>query len=267
MLFIMIFLYPIFYQLKIISVYEYLERRFDIKTRLLLSGLFQLMRVFATAVTVYSISLVVELITGLSFFWSVLILGLVTIVYDVLGGIKATIYSDVLQMTILITVLLMVMFILIDNFGDLSTLLNNFSEDRKASLRFDNHGFGDGEDFAFWPMLIGGFFLYVSYYGCDQSQVQRELCARSQNDGQKILFINGIAISNSLALLHGRSWNWCVCFIQPKLSGKHSDKQWNSKFQFSCTDFFNARVADRLGRAIACSAFCRSNVITRFSDK
>ena len=192
MLFIMIFLYPIFYQLKIISVYEYLERRFDIKTRLLLSGLFQLMRVFATAVTVYSISLVVELITGLSFFWSVLILGLVTIVYDVLGGIKATIYSDVLQMTILITVLLMVMFILIDNFGDLSTLLNNFSEDRKASLRFDNHGFGDGEDFAFWPMLIGGFFLYVSYYGCDQSQVQRELCARSQNDGQKILFINGI---------------------------------------------------------------------------
>ena len=153
MLFIMIFLYPIFYQLKIISVYEYLERRFDIKTRLLLSGLFQLMRVFATAVTVYSISLVVELITGLSFFWSVLILGLVTIVYDVLGGIKATIYSDVLQMTILITVLLMVMFILIDNFGDLSTLLNNFSEDRKASLRFDNHGFGDGEDFAFWPML------------------------------------------------------------------------------------------------------------------
>ena len=75
------------------------------------------MRVFATAVTVYSISLVVELITGLSFFWSALILGLVTIIYDVLGGIKATIYSDVLQMTILITVLLMVMFILIDNFG------------------------------------------------------------------------------------------------------------------------------------------------------
>ena len=192
MLFIMIFLYPIFYQLKIISVYEYLERRFDVKTRLLLSGLFQLMRVFATAVTVYSISLVVELITGLSFFWSVLILGSVTIIYDVLGGIKATIYSDVLQMTILITVLLMVMFILIDKFGDLPTLLSNFSEDRKVALHFDKHGLGDGHDFAFWPMLIGGFFLYVSYYGCDQSQVQRELCVRSQADGQKVLFINGI---------------------------------------------------------------------------
>ena len=142
-------------------------------------------------------------------------------------------------MTILITVLLMVMFILIDNFGDLSTLLNNFSEDRKASLRFDNHGFGDGEDFAFWPMLIGGFFLYVSYYGCDQSQVQRELCARrSKRRTKNTIHKWNRAISNSLALLHGRSWNWCVCFIQPKLSGKHSDKQWNSKFQFSCTDFF-----------------------------
>ena len=103
MLFVMIFLYPIFYQLQIISVYEYLERRFDLKTRLLLSGLFQLIRVFATAVTVYSISLVVELITGLSFFWSVVILGSVTIVYDVLGGIRATIYSDILQICLLYT--------------------------------------------------------------------------------------------------------------------------------------------------------------------
>ena len=76
MLFVMIFLYPIFYQLQIISVYEYLERRFDLKTRLLLSGLFQLIRVFATAVTVYSISLVVELITGLSFFLVCLDIGI-----------------------------------------------------------------------------------------------------------------------------------------------------------------------------------------------
>ena len=192
MLFVMIFLYPIFYQLQIISVYEYLERRFDLKTRLLLSGLFQLIRVFATAVTVYSISLVVELITGLSFFWSVLILGSVTIVYDVLGGIRATIYSDILQMAILVTVLLMVMFMLIAHFGDFSSLVSNFSAERRVALRFDIGGASDGQDFTFWPMLIGGFFLYVSYYGCDQSQVQRELCARNQTDGQKLLFMNGI---------------------------------------------------------------------------
>ena len=95
-------------------------------------------------------------------------------------------------MAILITVLLMVMFMLIAHFGDFSSLVNNFSAERRIALRFDMRGAGDGQDFAFWPMLIGGFFLYVSYYGCDQSQVQRELCARNQADGQKLLFMNGI---------------------------------------------------------------------------
>ena len=70
MIIIMIFLFPIFYKLKLISVYEYLEKRFDLKTRLLLSGLFQLVRVFATAVTVYGISIIVELVSGLNFFFS-----------------------------------------------------------------------------------------------------------------------------------------------------------------------------------------------------
>ena len=70
MIFIMLIMFPIFLNLKIISVYEYLENRFDLKTRLLLSGLFQFVRVFATAVTVYSLAIIIELITGLSFFWS-----------------------------------------------------------------------------------------------------------------------------------------------------------------------------------------------------
>jgi hypothetical protein len=60
------------------------------------------------------------------------------------------------------------------------------------ATQFAHHGLGDGRDFAFWPMLFGGVFLYVSYYGCDQSQVQRELCARSVDDGNRALFINGL---------------------------------------------------------------------------
>jgi len=106
MIFIMIFIFPIFYKLRLISVYEYLESRFDKKTRLLLSSLFQFIRVFATAVTVYSFSIIIELITGLNIIYSVLILGLCTIIYDILGGIKAIIYSDILQMAILIIILL-----------------------------------------------------------------------------------------------------------------------------------------------------------------
>ena len=186
MIFIMIFIFPIFYKLRLISVYEYLESRFDKKTRLLLSSLFQFIRVFATAVTVYSFSIIIELITGLNIIYSVLILGLCTIIYDILGGIKAIIYSDILQMTILITILLGTFIFMLDSFDGFSNLINSFPDDRLKSFNFSNHGLGDNETFAFLPMLLGGFFLYVSYYGCDQSQVQRELSARNQDEGQKI---------------------------------------------------------------------------------
>ncbi|MEM8563754.1 MAG: sodium:solute symporter [Pseudomonadota bacterium] len=192
MIFIMVFLLPMFRSLSLISVYEYLERRFDLSTRLLLSGVFQFVRAFATAVTVYSISLVIELISGLSFFWSVVLLGVITVVYDILGGIRAVIYSDVIQMLILVAVLLALFTLLLSQVGGFEQLFNQLPEDRRAAVDFSHHGLGDGKDFAFWPMLFGGILLYVSYYGCDQSQVQRELCARNVDDGNRALMINGL---------------------------------------------------------------------------
>ena len=162
MIVIMVFLLPLFRSLELISVYEYLERRFDVSTRLLLSGIFQFVRAFATAVTVYGIALVVELITGLSFFWSVVLLGLITVVYDVLGGIRAVMYSDVLQMMILVTVLLLVFGLLTSQAGGIAAMLDVFPDERQVALDFSHHGLGDGHDFSFWPMLLGGIFLYVS---------------------------------------------------------------------------------------------------------
>ena len=192
MLAIMIFLLPVFRELKLVSVYEYLERRFDLKTRLALSALFQFVRAFATAVTIYSISLVIELITGLSFFWSVITLGLITLIYDVLGGVRAVIYSDVLQMIILAAMLLLVFVMLVSEAGGFWTMFESIPSERLRTVDFANHGLGDGATFAFWPMLFGGFFLYVSYYGCDQSQVQRELCAKSVDESKHSLFLNGL---------------------------------------------------------------------------
>jgi SSS family solute:Na+ symporter len=192
MVLVMVFLLPLFRSLSLISVYDYLERRFDLSTRLWLSGLFQVLRAFATAVTVYSISLVIELISGLPFFWSVILLGVITVVYDALGGIRAVIYSDVMQMVILVAVLLLLFVTLLQAIGGADQLLAGLPEERRNAVDFAHHGLGDGQDFAFWPMLLGGIFLYVSYYGCDQSQVQRELCARSIDDGNRALFINGL---------------------------------------------------------------------------
>lgn len=192
MLAIMLFLLPVFRGLRLVSVYEYLERRFDLKTRLLLSGLFQFVRAFATAVTIYSISLVVELITGLPFFWSVMLLGVITLVYDVLGGVKGVIYSDVIQMTILVAILLLVLIMLVDSAGGFGEMFRTAPQERLQTVDFFHHGLGDGHTFAFWPMLLGGFFLYVSYYGCDQSQVQRTLCAKTIEQSKQSLYINGL---------------------------------------------------------------------------
>ncbi len=184
--------FPIFRGLNLTSVYEYLELRFDLKTRLILSGIFMFVRAFATSVTVYSIAIVIDLITGLGFFWSIILLGLFTIIYDVLGGVKGVIYSDVLQMLILSVVLIIIAIALVEQAGGLSELTQHIPRERLDSLRFDKHGLGDGNTFAFWPMLFGGFFLYVSYYGCDQSQAQRVLSTRSLSESQHALFINGL---------------------------------------------------------------------------
>ena len=105
---------------------------------------------------------------------------------------KAIIYSDILQMAILITILLGTFIFMLDSFDGFSNLINSFPDDRLKSFNFSNHGLGDNETFAFLPMLLGGFFLYVSYYGCDQSQVQRELSARNQDEGQKIFLYNSL---------------------------------------------------------------------------
>jgi SSS family solute:Na+ symporter len=192
MIVIMLFMMPVFRHFQLISVYAYLERRFDVATRLALSGLFMFVRAFATAVTVYSVAIVIDLITGLGFVGAVLILGVFTVVYDVLGGIRGVIYSDVIQLCVLVLMLVVVLVSLVGAAGGIESMWQSFAPERKITLDFSSHGLGDGETFGFWPMLLGGFFLYVSYYGCDQSQVQRQLSSRNIDGTNNALLINGL---------------------------------------------------------------------------
>lgn len=191
MIFLMIFLLPLYRRLGIISVYAYLEKRFDKKTRLLLSLLFQFIRAFATGVTVYGISLVISYCTGISFTMAVIMLGIITIIYDSIGGMKAVIYSDVIQMIVLYAAIFMTIIMAVNLVGGFSETFEYFKPERLKAINFKSHGF-DGNAFTLLPMLLGGFFLYVSYYGCDQSQVQRELSTKSVDDTNWSLFINGI---------------------------------------------------------------------------
>ena len=192
MIFIMLAMMPRLRRLKLVSVYGYLETRFDRRTRLVLSGLFMLVRAFATAVTVYSVALVVDLITGFGFVTSVLILGAFTALYDVLGGIRGVIYSDVLQLLILTVVLLLLLVSLAADAGGFTEMFSEFAPERRRGLNFYEWGISGGSAFGFWPMLFGGFFLYVSYYGCDQSQVQRTLSTASTDESNRALMLNGL---------------------------------------------------------------------------
>lgn len=189
---IMLFLLPFFRKQGVVSVYEYLERRLGPGSRTLLSLLFQFLRAFSTGVTVYGISLVLQQLLGLPFWVAVLLLGTVTVFYDFLGGMRAVVYSDVIQMIVLFTGIAVCLAYAVSLTGGWSEVWAVFPADKARTLDFSGLGLREGETFTFWPMLIGGFFLYLSYYGCDQTQVQRELSTRNVDDTNLSLFLHGI---------------------------------------------------------------------------
>ena len=192
MIILMAVIFPVFRRLNLISLYGYLERRFDPKTRMAISILFQFLRAFSTGVTVYGISLVLMVCLDLPFWAAVLLLGGITVLYDVLGGMRAVIWSDVIQVVVLFGAILAAVAVTIHMVGGIEEVFVRFDPRRLQAVDFGHHGLGDGKTFAFWPMLLGGLFLYLSYYGCDQTQAQRELSTRSVDDTRQALFLDGM---------------------------------------------------------------------------
>jgi len=171
----------------VISIYAFLEERLGPAARRLASGCFLVFRGVATGVTVYGVASVLGLITGLSYPVAVCLLMGITIAYDVLGGMRAVVISDVVQMLLLIAaVLFAVAWLAEPLFADLDTLAP------RLGPLVDDWGLTTGNDYGFWPMLFGGFFLYVAYYGCDQSQAQRLLAARDPRGLERVLVLNGL---------------------------------------------------------------------------
>lgn len=171
----------------VISIYEYLEIRLGRQSRLLASACFLLFRGVATGVTVYGVGSVVGLVTGMSYTWAVILLMGITIAYDVLGGMRAVVVSDVIQM-ILLTAAVGVALAwlyepLVANFDALS---------HRTPALMNDWGLSSGNSYGFWPMLFGGFFLYLAYYGCDQSQAQRLLSAHDEQATRRVLLLNGL---------------------------------------------------------------------------
>lgn len=169
-----------------VSVYAFLEARLGLGARLLASASFQVFRGVATGVTVYGVALVLTLVTELDFLQAVLVLMGGTVVYDVLGGMRAVVLSDVLQLLLLSAAVLYGLWTLVDATG-----FEAFLTPRARALDF-HWGVAGSGNYGFWPMLIGGLFLYAAYYGCDQSQAQRVLAARTEGETHRVLLLNGL---------------------------------------------------------------------------
>jgi sodium-dependent multivitamin transporter 6 len=172
-----------------ISIYEYLERRFDRGTKTLVSIMFQLGRGLATAVSILAGGLIISTALPLSTAQAIVIVGVVTIIYDVLGGIRVVILSDVLQM-IVIGVGILICGGAALSIAGWNTAWAAMGPERLRILDFGHAGLTSEGQYSFWPMVIGGIFLYASYYGCDQSQVQRELSVGTPSGVKKSLLMN-----------------------------------------------------------------------------
>jgi SSS family solute:Na+ symporter len=188
---VMVFLLPFFRKLQLISVYEYLEMRYNSAVRYLISGVFLISRGMAAGVVIYATAIVLAVCLSIPLWATILLIGIITVIYDTIGGIKAVVYSDVIQMAILLLGIVLCITYAIIEVGDISTIFSLFPAERLKAIDLST-GIGDESQAPFWGILLGGFFLYISYYGTDQSQVQRELSATSAEDTKKSLFFNGI---------------------------------------------------------------------------
>ncbi|MDJ0646184.1 MAG: sodium/solute symporter [Flavobacteriaceae bacterium] len=191
MIAIMLVIIPPLFRSGIVSIYEYVEKRFSTSTRMTLSIVFQISRSLGTGVMVYTIAIILQAVLDIDYIYTILIISVITIIYSWQGGMKAVVWGDTIQMIILFAGLIICLFYGWDLVQAKGGLANGFDPERLKVIDA-NLGLGDGDEYGFWPMLIGGFFLYVSYYGCDQTQAQRMLSAKNEKTIRQLLLANGL---------------------------------------------------------------------------
>ncbi len=184
-------LVPFFHNARVYTAYEYLERRFDAKTRALTSFLFLVSRAMATGVVISAPAVVLSVVLGLSVTSTCLLLALPTALYTMFGGVQAVAWTDVKQMVLIVGGLVTAAVVLVlglpDGVGlsDALQLAGTTGRMQTFDFRFDLT-----ERYTFWSGTIAAFFLFCSYFGTDQSQVQRYLTAKSVDEARTSLLMS-----------------------------------------------------------------------------
>jgi Na+/proline symporter len=217
---------PVFHKARVYTAYEYLEKRFDSKTRVLASIIFLCQRGLSAGLTIYAPALVLSVILGWPEAFTTSLMGGVVVLYTVLGGIKAVTWSDVQQMCIIIFGLLVALVTVIVllpssvSFGDAVFLAG--AAGRLNAVTTD---FSWNDRFNIWSGLIGSTFLFLSYFGCDQSQVQRYLTGRSIAESRISLLFNAVAKipMQFFILFIGAMVFVFYLFVQPPVLFQHAE--------------------------------------------
>ncbi|MFM1961622.1 MAG: hypothetical protein RLZZ172_467 [Bacteroidota bacterium] len=189
---------PIFHKLNIYTAYEFLEKRFDRKTRTLTAFLFLFSRALATGISVYAPAIILSSVLGWNIYLTNVIMGGVVILYSISGGARAVAYTQQLQLGIIFLGLFLAAWLLLgmlpDGMGlfDALTLGKEMGKMNVITTGITEKGFNWNDRFNIFSGVIGGFFLALSYFGTDQSQVGRYLTASSVRESRIGLIMNGI---------------------------------------------------------------------------
>ena len=184
---------PIFHRLKVFTAYEYLEQRFDLNTRALTAFLFLIQRGLSTGITIYAPSIILSTILNIDTTITTLFIGGLVVFYTVYGGTKAVSYTQLLQMSIIFCGMfaagIMVVHLLPGNvdFEKAISIAGKMGRTNAIDFNFDWKN-----PYNVWSGIIGGFFLQLSYFGTDQSQVGRYLSGASVGQSRLALLMNGL---------------------------------------------------------------------------
>ena len=189
---------PIFHKLNIYTAYEFLEKRFDRKTRTLAAFLFLLSRALATGISVYAPSIILSSVLGWNIYLTNIVMGGILIVYSISGGARAVAYTQQLQLGIIFSGLFFAAYLLVRMLPQGIGVSEAFSLGKELgkmdviTTGITDEGFNWNDRFNIFSGIIGGFFLALSYFGTDQSQVGRYLTASSIKESRIGLIMNGI---------------------------------------------------------------------------
>lgn len=186
-------LVPMYHRLKVYTAYEFLEKRLDLKTRILTGGLFLLQRGVASGFTLYAPALILSVILGWSIHATTLIMGVLVIVYTLTGGNKAVNHTQFHQMIIALAGMAVAFFVILKLLPpDLSFLDAVRVAGKSGRMEAIDFSFDPSNRYTLWSGIIGGLFLSLSYFGTDQSQVGRYLSGRSVGESRIGLLFNGL---------------------------------------------------------------------------